>query len=169
MRARDRITVLAGVALLATACGGGASSHAGAGGTSTAAGRRPYLAYSRCMRAHGAPFWPNPSTRAQRGGVYQYPFTAHILAQEHGSSWNAALSACAKQAPPQLPFTEAQLEAAESRLLKATRCMRAHGFPDWPDPEISPYDISFLPPRGATPGNPKFQAAKQACHLPSAP
>ncbi len=100
MRARDRIAVLAGIALLATACSGGASSHAGAG--------------------------------------------------------------------PQLPFTEAQLAAARTRLLKVTQCMRSHGFPDWPDPDISPNQITFLPPRGANPGNPKFQAAERACHLPGA-
>jgi hypothetical protein len=119
------------------------------------------------MRTHGAPFWPNPSTRAERGDVYQYPVTAHILAQEHGPSWNAALSACAKHAP-QLPFTEAQLAAARTRLLKVTQYMRSHGFPDWPDPDISPDQITFLPPRGANPGNPKFQAAQRACHLPGA-
>ena len=164
MRARDRIAALVGVALLATACGGGVSSHAGAGRSSAAADRRPYLAYSRCMRNHGAPFWPNPSTRAGRGGVYQYRVTAHILAQEHGPSWNAALSACAKHAP-RLPFTEAQLAAARTRLLKVTQCMRSHGFPDWPDPDISPSQISILPPRGANPGNPKYRAAAQACHL----
>jgi hypothetical protein len=167
MRARDRIAVLAGIALVATACSGGAGSHAGAGRSPAAADRRPYLAYSRCMRNHGAPFWPNPSMRAERGGVYQYPITAHILAQEHGPSWNAALSACGKQAP-QLPFTEAQLAAARTRLLKVTQCMRSHGFPDWPDPDISPNQITFLPPRGANPGNPKFQAAERACHLPGA-
>jgi hypothetical protein len=47
--------------------------------------------------------------------------------------------------------------------------MRVHGFPDWPDPEIGPDDIGFLPPRGADPANPKFKAAQQACHMQSAP
>jgi hypothetical protein len=172
MRALDRaiaVGVLAGIALLAAACGGGGGSGSGVAATSPAASRQPYLAYSRCMRAHGVPFWPNPSARTERGGVYEYPITAHMLAQEHGSSWNAALSACAKQAPPQLPFTEAQLTAARSRLLKVTQCMRSHGFPGWPDPDISPSQISFLPPRAANPDNPKFQAAEQVCHLPAAP
>jgi hypothetical protein len=123
------------------------------------------------MRAHGAPSWPDPSTYSQRGGDYEYPITAHILAQEHGPSWNAVLSACAKLAPPQLPFTEAQIEAADSRLLKVTRCMRAHGFPGWPDPVVNPNDIGFLPPAGVNlrDPSPQLQAAEQACHWPSAP
>jgi hypothetical protein len=67
------------------------------------------------MRAHGAPFWPDKSTTLTGGG-YEYPITPRILAAEHGRSWNAALSACAKLAPPQLPLTEAQLEAAGGSL-----------------------------------------------------
>ncbi len=169
MRARDHaiaVGVLAGTALLATACGGG-SSRANVAAMSPAS-RQPYLAYTRCMRAHGAPFWPDPSTTLA-DGAYEYPITPRILAQEHGSSWNAALSACAKLQPPQLPFTEAQLDAADSRLLKLTRCLRAHGYPNWPDPVINADDIGFLPPRGVNvrDPSPQLQAAEQACHWPT--
>lgn len=164
------IAVLAGIALVAAACGGGSSGPVSVAATSPAASRQPYLAYARCLRAHGAPFWPETSTYSKGGGGYEYPVTARILAQEHGPSWNAALSACAKLAPPQLPFTETQLEAADSRLLKAAGCLRAHGFPGLRAAAISPYNIGVLPPRGANPGNPspKFQAAEQACHWPPA-
>ena len=173
MRARNHgvvIAVLAGIALLAAACGGGSSSGAGAAGTSSASIRQPYLAYSRCMQTHGAPFWPDPvASITSRSPAYT--ITPRILAQEHGPSWNAALSACAKKAPSQLPFTEAQLEAAETRLMKLTLCMRAHGYPGWPDPVVDPDDVGYLPPRGVNIGDPspKLKAANQACHVPSAP
>ena len=173
MRACDRtiaISVLAGIALLAAACGGGGGVGSGVAATSSASGRQPYLAYSRCMQTHGAPFWPDPSTRLTSSGP-AYTITPRILAQEHGPSWNAALSACAIEAPSQLPFSEAQLEAADSRLLKMTRCMRAHGYPDWPDPIVNADDVGYLPPRGVNmkDPSPRLQAAEQACHLPSAP
>jgi hypothetical protein len=105
----------------------------------------------------------------QTRGPHQYPITSRILAQEHGRPWNAALSACAKLAPPQLPFTEAQLEAARSKLLPDVRCMRAHGFPGWPNPVINPNDISFLPPAGVNvrDPSPQLQAAEQACRWPA--
>jgi hypothetical protein len=105
MRARDRIAVLAGIALLTTACGGGGGSGSGVA------------------------------------------------------------------APSQLPLTEAQLVAAGTRLLKVTQCMRAHGYPDWPDPIVNPNDVGFLPPRGVniSDPSPRLEAAGQACHLPSAP
>lgn len=168
MRVRDYAivtAVLAAIALPAAACGAGSSSGAGTAGTASASIRQPYAAYSRCMQTHGAPFWPDPlASFTSRSPAYM--ITPRLLAQEHGPSWDAALSACAKKAPSQLPFTEAQLAAARTRLLKMTRCLRSHGFPNWPDPEIGPYQIGFLPPRGADPSNPKFQAAAQACHLP---
>ena len=122
------------------------------------------------MQTHGAPFWPDPSTSIT-GRSPAYTITPRILAQEHGRSWNAALTACAKKAPSQLPFTEDQLVAADTRLLKVTRCMRAHGYPDWPDPIVNPNDVGFLPPRGVSISDPspRLEAAGQACHLPSAP
>jgi len=160
------ISALGGIALLAAACSAGGS--AGGAAASSASIREPYLAYSRCMQTHGAPFWPDPASTITSGSP-GYTITQRILAQERGRSWNAALSACATKEPAQLPFTEAQLEAAKTRLLKLAQCMRTHGFPDWPAPEISPDDIGFLPPRGADPANPKFKAAQQACHMQSAP
>ena len=170
MRARDRIVIgaLAGAALLVAACGGGGGRTGSVAAAPSSGVYQRYLAYTRCMRAHGAPFWPDPSTR---GGGYEYPVTAHILAQEHGPSWNAALGVCAKQAPPQLPFTEAQLAAARSSLLKDVRCVRAHGFPGWPDPVINPGDITLMPPRGVNVNHPspQLRAAEQACHWPPAP
>jgi|GEM_PF-2462118 len=170
MRARDGVAALAGIALLATACGGGGGSGSGVAATSSASSSQPYLAYSRCMQTHGAPFWPDPSTSITSRSP-AYTITPRILAQEHGRSWNAALTACAKKAPPQLPFAEAQLEAADSRLLRLTRCMRAHGYPDWPDPIVNANDAGFLPPRGVNmkDPSPRLQAAELACHLPSAP
>lgn len=118
------------------------------------------------VRAGGAPFWPDPA--GQQGGGDEYLITAHILAQEHGPSWNAALSGCAKLAPPELPFTAAKLAAARSMLLKDVRCVRAHGFPGWPDPVISPNEIGFLALAGVNISNPspRLQAAQRACHWP---
>ena len=170
MRARDRVVIgtLAWVALLATACGGGSGHPASAGSSPSSGVYQRYLAYSRCMRAHGAPFWPDPATR---GRGPEYPITARVLAREHGPSWNAALSACAKQAPPQLPFTEAQLATARGKLLTQIRCVRAHGFPSWPAPVINPDNITFMPPRGVNVSHPspQLRAAEQACHWPPAP
>ena len=108
--------------------------------TAHPAGYQKYHAYSQCMRSHGAPFWPEPSQVPS--GVfdskYAYPITARILAQEHGPGWHAALTACQKLAPPQLPFTAAQISALRSQLGKLAACMRAHRLTHFPGPVVGP-------------------------------
>jgi hypothetical protein len=154
--------VAAGAALVAAACGG---SPAGSS-PSHPPGYRQYHAYSQCMRSHGAPFWPEPSQVPQ--GVWDnpntYKITPQILAQEHGPGWQAALTACQKLAPAQLPFTAAQISALRGRLLKLTVCMRAHKITRFPSPVAGPYGGGFPSPGpGVKTGSAQFKAAQQAC------
>jgi hypothetical protein len=171
LRPAIAVVVLAGIALLAACSAGGSSRPASTAASPSSGIYQQYLAYSRCMRTHGAPFWPDPNASVTDRGL-PYTITSRILAAEHGPSWNAALTACAKLASPQLqlPLTAARMATARSNALQATRCMRAHGFPDWPDMTVTPYDIDFLPPRGVNiqHPSPQLQAAEQACHWPAA-
>ena len=54
----------------------------------------------------------------------------------------------------------------EHSALAFSRCMRAHGIPDFPDPN-SQGNFDFAVPKGSgsglDPHNPRFQAANQAC------
>jgi hypothetical protein len=57
------LVVTAGVALLAAACGGGgspSSTSTATAGTSTAYTKA--LAYAKCIRSHGVPNFPDPSS-----------------------------------------------------------------------------------------------------------
>jgi len=59
-RAGALVAALAGIALLASACGGGS------GGSAAAAGATAYqqaLSYTRCMRSHGVPGFPDPTSQ----------------------------------------------------------------------------------------------------------
>jgi hypothetical protein len=161
-------TTAAGVTVLAAACGG-----AGPAGPSTPhpPGYQQYHEYSRCMRSHGAPFWPEPSPVPQ--GVWDnpdtYKVTPRILAQEHGPGWQAALTACQKLAPRALPYTAAQISALRSRLRKLATCMREHGITRFPNPVAGPYGAGFASPGpGVNPDSAWFEAAQQACwaHAP---
>jgi hypothetical protein len=102
---------------------------------------RQYHAYSLCMRAHGAPFWPEPTAVAH--GVfdppYAYVITKRVLAQEHGRGWRAALRHCAALAIQGSPFTAAQMRKLRSQLDKLAACMRRHGIAK------SPVRCSVLP------------------------
>jgi hypothetical protein len=118
------------------------------------------------MRSHGAAFWPEPSEVAF--GVfdspYAYTITSRILAQEHGSGWQAALRACRTLAPEGLPFTAAQISALRSQLEKLAACMRAHGITGFPRPVVNSSGGGF-PSLGTdvNTDSAPFQAAQRAC------
>jgi hypothetical protein len=155
----------AGVAVLAAACGSGGSSPAGPA-PSHPPGYQQYHAYSQCMRSHGAPFWPGPSQVPQ--GVWDnpntYKITPRILAQEHGPGWQAALTACQKVAPTELPYTAAHISALRTQLLKLAACMRTHGITHFPSPVTGPYGAGFPSPGpGVKPDSARFQAAQRTC------
>lgn len=153
-RAGALTATAAGTVLLAAACGGN-------GGSAGPPGLPQMAAYSQCMRSHGAPFWPDPSKGP--GGIWDYKITPQISHQESAPGWHAALKACQKLAPKELPFTEAQIQAALPKLLKLAKCMRAHGITGFPDPIANPDFIGLKVPAGADPHSPRFQAAQQAC------
>jgi hypothetical protein len=154
----------AGAAVLAAACGGG--SRPAGSLPSHPPGYQQYHAYSQCMRSHGAPFWPEPS--AVPAGVWDnpntYKITPQILAQEHGRGWQAALTACRRLAPRQLPYTAAQVSRLRSQLLKLAACMRAHVITRFPSPAAGPYGAGFPSPGpGVRPESAQFQTAQRAC------
>jgi len=151
------ITAIAGVALLAAGCGGGSRSSA-------TAGRPPRhgsgLAYSRCMRSHGVPDFPDPDS----SGVLP-----KVSAQELGVS-TSQLQAGQRACQRLLPATGGSLQqqaqqcalagdcpqAVVQRMLTSGRrfavCMRRHGVPNWPDPTID---------TGAHRGVPFFDLSKE--------
>ncbi len=139
---------LAGIAVLAAACGGG-SPAAGSGN-----GQTPYqqaLAYTRCMRAHGDPGFPDPNSQ----GLFPHPA---------GPQYQSASRACGYLLPNQ-PLTAAQKQEHVRQALKFAACMRSHGVPGFPDPTIvqGGTAVGFNPPRGVDRNSPQFQAAARAC------
>jgi hypothetical protein len=164
------VAFLAGLALLA-ACGS-SSSAGGSPRSPHHAGYQQYHAYSKCMRSHGAPFWPEPSAVAY--GVFDSPYAytvnARILAQEHGSGWNAALRSCRALAPAALPFTAAQISTLRSQLEKLAACMRAHGITHFPSPVVNSSGGGF-PSLGTdvNTDSAQFLAAQRACWADAPP
>lgn len=118
--------------LAIAACGSGASKRTGAAGN-------PQLALSRCMRAHGLPNYPDPTTGpggegfsiAQSIGGTSNTLTVNGI-PFGGPAFTAAEKACklfgGGSAPP--PISESQKLA----LFQFAQCMRRHGVPNYPDP-----------------------------------
>jgi hypothetical protein len=128
--------ILAGIGLLAVGCGGG--SHPGGSGASSPPGLAQALdAYAHCMHGHGlpglyitrAPSSPNPGTTLRIFHGFA------IVGADPGSpGFQSAQNACQHLLPHGTPPTGADLHQQFLSALKSARCMRSHGYPDWPDP-----------------------------------
>jgi hypothetical protein len=156
-RAATILIAAAALVLLAAACsdspsstGAGGSSSAGAAASSPSA-----VAYSRCMRSHGVPAFPDPGS----SGIPK------VSPQQLGvasSRWQAAQSACAQLLRP----TQDQARQILTGMLYFARCMRSHGVPDWPDPTAGSNGQAEFDIPGIDPDSPRISNTASECtHL----
>jgi hypothetical protein len=166
-RAAAVAAATAGIALLA-ACGGGPGGSGGSAASSSGpATYQQTLAYSQCMRSHGDPGFPYPQQGP--GGAWAYPETPQDQSALSGPGFAAAQKACRKLQPP-TGLSPAQRQAATNQALALSRCMRAHGITNFPDPTSNGQGIGInLGSAGIDPNSPQYRTAQQACHLPGAP
>jgi hypothetical protein len=144
--ARTAAAVIATAVLaLLAACGGGPSA-AGSGGSPNAGGSATFpsaVAYSACMRSHGVPNYPDPSSNeslpkgnAQAFGVSNSQFQAARTACRNllsdSETFTASLTQCLETGD--CPQAVVQQALTEGR--KFAQCMHNHGVPNWPDPTI---------------------------------
>jgi hypothetical protein len=161
-------SALAGAVVLAAF---GSSTPARSAGSSQPPGYQQFLTYSKCMRAHGAPFWPDPVIESS--GVYDAPvgyrITTLLLDREQGPGWQSAVTACQPLAPtglaPEaLPLTAQQIASLRTGLTKLAACMRSHGVAGFPSPVVGPSGGGFPSPgAGVDQDSAPFRAAQQAC------
>jgi hypothetical protein len=180
-RARPALPACAAsvLALALAACGGGRPSasqvaHLGPSSTTRPStfGPPSALAYAKCMRANGVPNFPSPDAQGQTvvpGGQGGVPDPASPLFQH-------AAGVCQKYRPQGGLSSPAQETKMVAQALKFAKCMRAHGLPNFPDPDVGPAGPGFYirlggPGSGVDPQSPRFQAAQGACQklLPGKP
>lgn len=114
----------AAVSLLIAGCGGG-SPRSTATATTTHTGA---LALADCMRSHGVPNFPDPNS----SGVIS---KAEVIPLLGTPQFEPARRACAHLSSGlgrQEPAVPTPTRLADA--LAFARCMRAHGFPSFPDP-----------------------------------
>lgn len=171
---RTHVTT-AGAALLLAALGGLAAGCGGASGPSvaqisttttstsaSAASAKPDpAAFSRCMRAHGVPRFPDPTSN----GDLQLRVGPGTGIDPQSATFRAAQRACQHFMPTRTP-SPAQQKAALDAALKFSACMRAHGLPKFPDPQAvggGGIRLGIRAGQGLDPNSPLFQAAQKAC------
>jgi hypothetical protein len=156
---------LVGLTLLVTACGGSPASHVAqlASITTTtqsspssttsaqSAHQNAALAFSRCMRSHAVPNFPDPNPQGDfppfHTGVSKQTSTAANDYCKH------LLSSGGSTGTPQ------QRQQKFAFALKVAQCLRAHGFPTFPDPTASGQSL----PPGIDTNSPRFQTAEANC------
>jgi hypothetical protein len=146
-RARTALRIVATVvasvlvALPAAACG--ASPPHRAGRSSTGATRASaatdstsskLLVFSRCVRRHGVPNFPDPQASARNT---KFPSAQQLGVGE--SVLTAAEEKCAHLLPPGTDdqFPAAEMQVLLAGMLRFSKCMRHHGAPNWPDPSTN--------------------------------
>ncbi len=160
---KDKLRAVAaagGLVLFAAGCGGGpAGGHAAPASGSRAEQQTGVLAFSRCMRSHGVPGFPDPDSS---GGLPK-----RQVARLTGSpQFPAAHRSCEHLLPNGGQPTQAQVLQAWADMRSFARCMRAHGVPAWPDPAPTSQQDQrpfFHLPASIDPEAPRITARIGAC------
>lgn len=147
------LTLIVGLVTIA-ACGGGGKESAASGSTSAA--KSPSAqAYSACMRSHGVPNFPDPDAN----GNFALTITPGSGLDPNSATYKAADKACASLRPAGI--ANGGGNGGNSQLLKFSKCMRANGVPDFPDPQANGGLI--MGQGNVDPNSPQFKAAMQKC------
>jgi hypothetical protein len=164
------LAVPAAIAVVAAGCGGSkapsvASLGPTSGGTTTSSGAASsgaqgspnpgtFVKFVDCMQKHGV------QAQLAKGGA-----GVSISGVSPGSpQLTAAQAACRKLLPgggPK-PLSPAQEAQERQELLVIAKCMRAHGYPSFPDPD-SQGVFDFSGSSTVDPGSPQFQRAMGTC------
>lgn len=157
---------LAGLALMAAACGSRAPSgtavaslpSATSSASASPASGNP-VKYSQCMRAHGVKKFPDPN--AQGGLAIDL---GKLGMDPRSAVFKAAETACKALVPQGGGAPDPKQAAAlQKHLLDYSKCMRANGIARYPDPTFSGNGASVSLPRSINPNSPRFKAADTTC------
>src|SRR5437660_2101122 len=114
--------LLAGAILVVAGCGAGASPSAQPSANPAQLARQ----FTQCVRDPGDPNFPDPTVDAQ-GRPQLPPGTATPPAE--------TMSACQAQLNRAQTAINRSEQPDVATMLRLAQCLRAHGIPDWPDPD----------------------------------
>jgi hypothetical protein len=138
---------LVGLSVLVSACDGSSSPKV----STQSAQANAALAFARCMRSHGVPNFPDPDAQGK------FPSFNTGVSKQTSS---AADEACRHVLPSGGTATPQQRQQKLEFGVKVAECLRAHGYPDFPDP--THLGQQTLPP-GIDTNSPQFQTVETTC------
>jgi len=124
------------------------------------------LAFAKCMRAHGVPDFPDPSSSgripiASSAGMTHAP-SGGFTANPNSPAYETASNDCRSLAVA-TPVSQAQSNQMMAAQLKFSVCMRANGVPNYPDPTSTGELGDNGAISGVNPSSPAFQRAEKMC------
>jgi hypothetical protein len=158
-----------GSAVLLAACG---STSTGSDQTGTGSSQSTSLMkFSACMRSHGVPSFPDPSTNASGDnsfGIDGYTFNLPANLNTQSPAYQTADKQCGKAIGigAGAGGTHGVPEKAKQAALAHAQCMRQHGFPNFPDPTFTSNGGGITESSGGggiNPRSPAFQQAQKIC------
>jgi hypothetical protein len=126
---------LASILMLA-ACGGSSKPK------HTSSHQNAFIAFSKCMRAHGVTNFPDPSGSGGGGGIN---LTGTGI-NPRTPAFKAAQTSCFKLLPGGGPQGHPASEQAIKQATTTAECMRRHGVTGYPDPIVSQESPTNLNP-----------------------
>jgi len=140
--------------------------------------------FADCMRSHRISGFPDPTAP---GAAKEFILSQIPGVDTQSPAFRSARSACGHLLPSNGPNTQRATEQAMTQLLQTSRCMRAHGVTDFPDPTASPpsnqaayFDVAgfggpnsapgappvayLAIPNSINPNSPATKRAATACH-----
>jgi len=162
-------TGLALSVLMLTSCSSGKPTSAVARLAGSSAGTASLTSAvhvaGECMRAHGLPTFPDPAVATDGPAAGHAILDKSVLKNYSDGVVNQAITAC-RSALDQAGLVSGQgssnisQQELQARLALA-RCIRAHGVPNFPDPNPTTGDVT--PPPGLSKNSPSILAAIRAC------
>ena len=173
-RQRDRrhlarlAPIIIAIGVLATACSQASSGPVVAGdgfatASTSASSQTSMVAFAQCMRSHGLPDFPDPSSN---GGIKVNGSQGGAL-DPNSAQYQTAFAACKSLMPR---GNGGGKRPARAQMLKYAQCMRAHGVTDFPDPNADG-GLNLGGSGDLDPSSPLFQQADSKCkqNLPGGP
>ena len=166
-RTAAAIIVMAALVLLATACGSSSSSTASVGSPNTgrAANSQVGIAYASCMRSHGVPKYPDPSSGNELANGL--PKVSVQQLEVSNSQYQAAQGDCAHLLPNGGQQTQTQSQQDLNAMRRYAQCMRSHGVPTWPDPAYDPtagWGFNLVGVQGFDPNSAQIERKMDICN-----
>jgi hypothetical protein len=149
------------LALVAAGCGGGSSPGVAsiASSTNAATTQSGLVAYSRCMRSHGMPNFPDPDSRGTLPSLQALGVSK--------PTWARGDIACKHLLPNGGGEPQETAQQTRTRLmagLSFARCMRGHGVTRFPDPTAQgDLSVEMVRAQGIVVQSPAVLRAVQAC------